>query len=1301
MSIRALHYITGDTPNSGFRRIGSSDAFPADQLLLLNNGETIQERSRIETSSSRPSGGGIRQMSEVWEYQTGKFGTPVVIHSIAAIGTGRSHAFSEYILGMTDRVTETADAGDLIRGADKLTMLDVKTFMTIPGREEISCPEETWEPEKKGTGTDEKNVLDEQWRLTLLSRYWQQASVRAFSEDTPETVRVNLGEFSEDLQEETEETIRHAKSFFADVICPGLPRQVQNIASMAAGVNCADTVNLYTALEFDITPNMFADETLMIRRPRELRKYRLNAAELEFMAQVSGGETPEAVQKFFERYIQLSDNKDATEETTPFMADYRVWYTLYCLDRIVREGHAFIEKADLYKEHGNPKNIRDARACFLLMRRMRKYLETDHRLNETNRKTLVTELLEPIEKAAMQVMLENMNEDNAEPFMLFRNEKTEFFRRYLYNAPEDQLQLMIDLTVRDQQVSKAPQFVRCYPAVPLRNETADIRNAEMMRVLLPAVIRPLIDEENKKGKIENKYLEQLRSEEFADRWACLPQNERTRRAFAEFFRGEVQDPQKHFLLYKISLKYLPSNELLQTTLKHLTAENTEPGNRPDERQLKIAAHGAKEFISGKGRTDQACVSAMNRYYQACFRNYRGSIGNISDIVEQLGGDTTEAMAQIFGEAASGKRITEDEARAVFSTFGGESGEYAGRDEVRNAYSAMIAAQRDAVLQRIGQDPGQDPEQTRESLVEWIAGMAEAAPFPVDTSDSMRALFENAREGTRINKSTAATIFRRLMPHAADSGKERITSAYSAMMTEQLNSALAKQDNSIIDWISGMIAASGDAIAIDTTESLKKIFESAKTGEKIRPADASAAFDVMGRQASSMDTTVLRTFTEMLATRRNEARENRDPAGFDWQCEMLERCPWKDNKDWLDEQRTENTILVCDISTETEKPVDGASLATIQHWLEQNSIQTRGMNRLQNYCEFWLKKENSVAAEMFLRYFGQIDERCVTLRNHVFDQVKARFISELERSQISFGDLINSCRADTERSGKRLDDLYNETKEPVETFLQQHFETTSDLGYLINEQEQLPEKTEFYRSWLSRLSEKIYHQQVELFNRQPNLDKIMNLRSDILKRSREIHPALKAAYELIDGYEGILTRISERSEYGAITEMGNELRDMNNTLDRASDVRKTLCSSLRSVNYPAQKKLREQSFRHALCGTIIQAALTESGTGSHGGKKGCPDWNYVINSLFTRAELDDATKKPYAKGHVRVLQRLLAMVENVKLMSAYGMDPEWTEELIKVIHTNPVMHSYQNALARNRKMSEMYQLNMTGDGLSFD
>ena len=98
MSIRAQFYITGDTQQSGFRRIGSSESFPADHLPLLNNGEVIQEKARVEAGGGSQGAAGIQVLSHVWEYQTGRFGVPVMINTMVAIGTGLSYALYSVML---------------------------------------------------------------------------------------------------------------------------------------------------------------------------------------------------------------------------------------------------------------------------------------------------------------------------------------------------------------------------------------------------------------------------------------------------------------------------------------------------------------------------------------------------------------------------------------------------------------------------------------------------------------------------------------------------------------------------------------------------------------------------------------------------------------------------------------------------------------------------------------------------------------------------------------------------------------------------------------------------------------------------------------------------------------------------------------------------------------------------------------------------------------------------------------------------------------------------------------------------
>ena len=1387
--MKALHYITGDTQQSGFRRIGGSVSFPADTLPYLNNREPISEQARVSSGSNRAGGGGLQQLSHVWEYQTGDYGRPVLINTIVAIGTARQHAFSEYVLGETPNAAEAANPWQLIRSAEENThLLDMETFMSIPGQQEVTCEEDEWRPEEITDAPRFDHPVNDRWKLVVLSHYWKQASIRAFSPDSPTTVRVCLGEFSDDPLEDNEKTIEQAKLFFADVLVKGLPRQVQNIASVAAGVNCADSCTLYTALEFDVTLNMYEDETLHLERPREPRLYHLSEAELAFMEEVSSGKTPQVVSDFFDRYRKLTERGDASELDTPFMADYRVWYALYCMDQIIKEKDAFIEKAELYNEHGNPQRVKPARSCFTLMHQLHQLLEGDHRVGENNR-TLVTELLEPLETGLMKYMLECMNRDDAQSFMLKRNDMLEFHRRTLYTAPETQLDTMISLAVRDQQLSRAPQFVRCWPGVPVRNEQADARNAKALSAVLAEVIRPLIDAEKNHEKIENKYLNELRSEDFAQKWACLNQNVQTRKAVADFLREEIQDPQKHFLLYGISKIYLPLDELLQVTLKHFTENNIKRNAQPNERQMRIALDGCREYVAKANAADPACVSALNGYYRACYGEYRGGIAGISEIVEQLGGDTSEAMRLIFQDAAAEeRRMTPDEARAVFETLGGREARYAKNEQVIGAYADMIAAHRQKMLtetdsehmvtregiikwiadmaaaapfdlntsdsiraiiasaktgvrmsadeaktlfaslggqdnvyaadeqvvsayndmlktqwEAVLQDTGDELEMNRETIIRWIADMADNAPFDVDTSDAIRSIFESAKTGQRISRISAEEAFNRLMPHAV-SGNEKVRPAFSAMLKTQLDSALEQKDESILDWISGMMTASDGHISLDTTDMLKKIFDSAKEGERMQPGSATQALNTLGRKAEGINSTVKRSYTEMLSARRKEALAAQDTEAFTWLCEMGDRSPWRNDVEWLSEQHSENIAMLCDISQAASTAADTTFLSTIQAWLEQGTVSPRGNSRLQKYCNIQMEQGNQEPAERFLPFFDQMDSSNESLREVQFTRAKERLLEGLAKGTSSFGDMVTACKTDVERAGKRLDDLYNETKPQVTEYLNHYFETTNELKSLIDEQDRIPVNTAFYQAWQDMLSRRIFNQQVELFNRQPNMERLLELKRDVLSRSRERNASLEAAYELLEGYEGRLDKLSEASEYEAVTGMGNQLSEINGKLDRAYEVRKTLCSAIRNVNWPEQKKLESRSFRHRICSAVLQASLTDeakSVTNELGTTKGCPDWNKVLSSLFPRAELDEASKKPYAKKNLPVLQRFLSTLETARVMSAYGMNTSWAEELLKTIHSNADLHRYQSALARNKKMSERYNLSFNADGLQFN
>ena len=1296
--MRALHYITGDTQQTGFRRIGGSPSFPADQLPYLNNGEPIPEQARIASGNYSQGGKGIRQLSHVWEYQAGDYGKPVLINSIVAIGSARQHGFSEYVLGETNNAAEEAEPWQLIRNAEQRThWLDMQTFMAIPGRDEIPCEDEIWNPEDILDSPCFGHAVDDTWKLTVLSHYWKQASVRAFSENPPTTVRVNLGTFSEeDSLEDNKKTIEQAKLFFADIIVRGLPKQVQNIASVSAGVNGADTVNLYTALEFDVSLNMYEEETLRLDRPRDLRAYRLTEGELQFIREASEGKTPAVVQEFFARYKQLTDHEyDGTSElNTPFMADYRVWYGLYCMDRIIKEGHAFIKDSGLMNEfeHGKVKIVKDARACFTLMRQMHKLLEKEHRLGEI-RRALAVELLEPLETRLLKFMLDDMNRDDAEPFLLNRNEMIDFHHRMLYYAPDSQQDLMTGLAVRDQQVSRTPQFVRCYPSVPIRNENADIRNAKALGALLAGVIRPIIEAEKNSEKIENKYLNELRSEEFALKWA-LP-NDKTKAAVAGFLREEIRDPGKHFLLYGVSKVYLPLDELLNVTLQHFTENNTSRDSLPNERQRKIAEDGCREYISDVGNEKPECLDNLNRYYQACFRSLRGNIGAVEGMVRQFGGNTSGAMKLIFDEAAEvGEQMRPEEAKAVFETFGGKDARFSHDEQVAKAYRDMIVSQCGKKLEVTGEEL----ETNRENLVPWIADMVEAAPFPTDVSECVSAIFESAGEGTRISLTAADGIFKRLMPNAKR-GSDQVRRAFTDMLKNQLDVSLERKDSDILKWLNGMANVSDDSITLDTTEMMKKVFEAGKQGERMKASEAGAVFKALEKKAENMPA-VLHAYADMLSARRDEARINRDEDTFDWLCRMEDITG---NDEWLGEQHAADIGLLCDISRKTGNAVNTAFLSTIQTWLEQGSVPAKGITQLQRYCNSRLEQGEEDAANRFMLFFDRLESDCNALREVLFSNTVRHLQDDLKKKSGSFGSMVAECITDTVKAGKRPEDLYEEVKPEVTEHLQNRFRDTTDLRILIEELDRIPPNTGFYQAWQDMLGEQISDQQVELFNRQPSIERLLDLKKNVLQRCQRCHDSLAAAYELIEGYGNRMRKLSEASEYEAVTNMGKQLSEINSMLDRAGEVRKTLCTAIRNENWPEIRQAEQKSFRHMLCSRVIQATLTDETKTvmtEMGSSNGCPEWSRILGSLFTHAELDEATRKPYAKKSLPTLRKLLSTLETVRMMTNYEMDPSWGEELVRMIHSNSELHRYQSALARNREMCERYQLSFDTDGLEY-
>lgn len=249
------------------------------------------------------------------------------------------------------------------------------------------------------------------------------------------------------------------------------------------------------------------------------------------------------------------------------------------------------------------------------------------------------------------------------------------------------------------------------------------------------------------------------------------------------------------------------------------------------------------------------------------------------------------------------------------------------------------------------------------------------------------------------------------------------------------------------------------------------------------------------------------------------------------------------------------------------------MTRIREWLQEDSVQPQGVQRLQQYCERELQKGNQAIADSLIPCFSRIDESCPELRKVLFDRASGHFSDGLRYTNSPFGTLISECAPDVIKAGRSLDDLYTENQEQVEDYLSHYFIENTDLNRLISEQEAIPENTAFARSWREKVNDQFYNQQVELFNRQPNMERLMGLREEITRRGSRMNESLRAAYELLDEYGNMLETLAEKTEYDALADMGRVLGQINDLLIRAGDTRKKLCITMRDMTWPGENKAK--------------------------------------------------------------------------------------------------------------------------------
>lgn len=80
------------------------------------------------------------------------------------------------------------------------------------------------------------------------------------------------------------------------------------------------------------------------------------------------------------------------------------------------------------------------------------------------------------------------------------------------------------------------------------------------------------------------------------------------------------------------------------------------------------------------------------------------------------------------------------------------------------------------------------------------------------------------------------------------------------------------------------------------------------------------------------------------------------------------------------------------------------------------------------------------------------------------------------------------------------------------------------------------------------------------------------------------------------------------------------------------------------------------------------------------------------------ELKKATRKPYERENLKVLQQLLALVNAVCCVNRFTLTQDWSSELIHTLCTQSAWKEYQRALSQKRKHGALYGLSFDQDGM---
>ena len=1322
MIITARHQITGDTPKCGFHMIATTEgmivAYPMLRLDLENPRLIANSFGRITT---------LTELARVWEYETVEWGKGAVLLTLSGIApNARPHGFTDCAILTTSDGTPISEVEGgvpaVVVAADTDGhFMELQPFWDKQGNRTTELTAEQWDIHPvEYTKAMWKATPSDTWLKTLLARYWENASIRAFSPSLePQVLNVCFGD------EGFEETIAMGKAFFTQVLIPNLPRQVQNIHSIAVGVDCLDQRSLHAALEVNIRRNWVEDIGFSLWDmgiAKGIKK--LDPVEDQLISEVMEhpDALPETVSLLWQGYTDAIQPMNVPLEEAPFMADWRVWVNA-CRLKAIASSTAAMSQAEVLK-------------CYDTWHDLRSILETEHKLS----KTVVSKMLKDLETiffAKLNESCGNFDGLRLERAYLKKGQDLEFLIVHLAESDDPAVTgFLKQLLTADQKCASVTFYGAALVSLPTETDEQKKAFADVLTACLPCSAEMIASEVNKgvPSPDENKKLAYLYGTKFTNK---LKQAE-AMSVMEGFLKAQASTLERIHYLDPWLKAYLGPEEQIHLCLNLLnSAQYAEKIPALDDEIITFV------YENRKGLNEEKNHKVLSDFWTRLFNRYtdKESDRELKTLVDKLDPDTSDVIISLLNDTTK-EKFSEYRLTRIFDVFYGKC---ANKQKVRDELAKILGKIRQnkdgnqfETVKRISEllhekDPdiyseywmstqrsesfelvdvaGMDAGAIRE-MAGWVsddksrktfskilqqkrnenASFSELNEYVGYVAEKVGSDTQGQKWVDEQNRLNLQLLVQRPLDEVGDTELKtaeqwackdpevlRILCVIMDRFREEPTVKDFRRLNDMINRISQSEQGSNGWLIEQRQKQVDMILNAVnQQTDRLEEQDldtlASWTGNIELRQSFEKVLNVARAAT---VPENDEQINEKLCQQFERQNGMVQKASAKqtaEDKDlWALKQKRKNVehLLQC---VNAGLPLTPGILKQVGEYADVAAKKNLSGYEIEllRYCESALAAGNTKPTEMLYARFETVGNNPRMIQ-WLKEQAKTELKEPLDATRLQ--EILNKAETKfLKRCDCTQEEFYRDNQREIEACIEAHFENTENLETLQQQAKQItcvPMK----EYWLSQLNARRNELEGKYILSAKSVEELRRTRANLFAETSS-GSAMDLCCSLVDQYTKCLETLSVAPEYtlgsGTVKQIEQYAQAYEACGDYAQHMGKLIHDAQDGKLYDAFKACKDRSFRHQCSAFMVKAASRSSAV----------DWSEMLNEIFPKEELSKAVKAPFKNENLSVLQRLLVLDD-------FAGSTEMYDAFADAVRKNSLLSPYIRKVRENEKCFKQY------------